>query len=242
MKRQIICGIKVLHRRRNDNVDFIPLLERAVGLVPVGTVVADRGYDSEQNHIAAENLGIPCTIIRPRYESLQVWKTKGFHKKNMKRHFDWESYRQRSNIVITKDGTTIGSIPGSISCPPTTTGTIGLSDSGANDFRAQVSMTTPGGSSFGPSACTIGGPADLSEGVGFDPDPVTSWVVCTSPPSTSTKFTLIEAPTQAPVGGELASIDATTLLTAGLVHSAVWMIPTLAGFVGDGIFLARKRN
>jgi hypothetical protein len=58
--------------------------------------VADRGYDSEQNHITTENLEISNTIIRPRYESLQVYKTKGFHRKNMKRDFDWESYYQRS--------------------------------------------------------------------------------------------------------------------------------------------------
>jgi hypothetical protein len=96
MKRQLICGIKIRHRRRNDSVDFVPLLEQAARLAPVGVVVADRGYDSEQNHNVAENLGIPRTIIRPRYESLQVWKTKGFHRKNMKRHFEWSSYHQRS--------------------------------------------------------------------------------------------------------------------------------------------------
>lgn len=65
-------------------------------MMPISAVVADRGYDSEQNHVMAENLRIPRTIIRPKYESLQVYKTKGFHRKNMKRHFDWESYHQRS--------------------------------------------------------------------------------------------------------------------------------------------------
>jgi hypothetical protein len=96
MKRQIICGIKIRHRHRHDSVDFAPLLQHAVRLVPISTVVADRGYDSENNHTITENLGIPHTIIRPKYETLQVWKTKGFHRKNMKRHFDWESYCQRS--------------------------------------------------------------------------------------------------------------------------------------------------
>ncbi|MEM4248659.1 MAG: hypothetical protein QW395_00005, partial [Candidatus Nitrosotenuis sp.] len=43
MRRQIICGIKVRHRRRHDSIDFVPLLERAVRLTPVHTVVADRG-------------------------------------------------------------------------------------------------------------------------------------------------------------------------------------------------------
>jgi hypothetical protein len=96
MRRQIICGIKIRHRRRHDSVDFAPLLQHAARLVPIDTVVADRGYDSEQNHIITEHMGIPCTIIRPKYESLQVWKTKGFHRKNMKRHFDWESYHREA--------------------------------------------------------------------------------------------------------------------------------------------------
>ncbi len=84
MKRQIICSIKIRHRRRHDSVDFVPLLERTIQLVPLSTVVADRGHDSEQNHIATENLGIQNTIIRPKYETLQVSKTKGYHRKMMK--------------------------------------------------------------------------------------------------------------------------------------------------------------
>ncbi|CAE6486527.1 IS5 family transposase [Candidatus Nitrosotenuis uzonensis] len=96
MRRQIICSIKIRHRHRHDSVDFVPLLRHTGKLVPIGTVVADRGYDSESNHIQTENLGIPHTVIRPKYETIQVWKTKGFHRKMMKRHFDWDTYRQRS--------------------------------------------------------------------------------------------------------------------------------------------------
>lgn len=96
MRQQIICGIKVRHRRRHDSIDFVPLLERAVKLTPVHTVVADRGYDSERNHVITENLGILDTVIRPKYENLQVWRTKGFHRKMMKRSFDWDTYHQRS--------------------------------------------------------------------------------------------------------------------------------------------------
>jgi hypothetical protein len=98
MRQQIISSIKIRHRRRHDNMDFIPLLKRTVKLVPIGVVVADRGYDSEQNHVSAQNLGIQNTVIRPKYENLQVHKTKGFHRKNMKRHFDWELYHQRSKV------------------------------------------------------------------------------------------------------------------------------------------------
>ena len=96
MRRQLICGIKIRHRRRHDSLDFVPLLQRVTRLAPVSVVVADRGYDSEQNHIATQNLGIQNTIIRPKYETLQVYRTKGLHRKQMKRRFDWESYHQRS--------------------------------------------------------------------------------------------------------------------------------------------------
>jgi hypothetical protein len=37
-------------------------------------------------------------VIRPKYENLQVHKTKGLHRKMMKRHFNWETYHQRSKV------------------------------------------------------------------------------------------------------------------------------------------------
>ena len=96
MRHQLVCAIKIRHRHRHDSIDFVPLLYRVARHVRIGTVVADRGYDSENNHIATENLGIQNTVIRPKYESLPVYKTKGLHRKQMKRRFDWESYYQRS--------------------------------------------------------------------------------------------------------------------------------------------------
>ena len=98
MRRQVICGIKIRHRQRHDSVDFVPLLEQSVRLAPVSVVVADRGFDSEYNHVSAQDIGVTKCVIRPRYEGLQVWKTRGFHRKNMKRHFDWDMYHQRSKV------------------------------------------------------------------------------------------------------------------------------------------------
>lgn len=68
MKRQIIYGVTVRHDFRHDSMEFVPLLERTTRQIPVSTVVADRGYDSERNHMAAEDLGIQNIIIRPKYE------------------------------------------------------------------------------------------------------------------------------------------------------------------------------
>ena len=98
MKQQIICGIKIRHRIRNDSLDFVPLLQRSIRLAPIGTVVADKGYDSERNHVAAHDIGIANTIIRPKRESVSVHRTKGLYRKKMKRDFDWDVYHQRSKI------------------------------------------------------------------------------------------------------------------------------------------------
>ncbi|MDE1871828.1 MAG: IS5 family transposase [Candidatus Micrarchaeota archaeon] len=98
LKRQIVCGIKIRHRRRNDMYDFTPLLRKLTGLARVGTMVADRGFDSEQNHVDAGNLGVERCIIRPRYENLKPSKTRGEHRRRMKRRFPWRTYHQRSKM------------------------------------------------------------------------------------------------------------------------------------------------
>lgn len=98
LKRQIVCGIKIRHRRRNDMYDFTPLLRKLTGLASVGTMVADRGFDSEQNHVDAGNLGVERCIIRPRYENLKPSKTRGEHRRRMKRRFPWRTYHQRSKM------------------------------------------------------------------------------------------------------------------------------------------------
>jgi hypothetical protein len=44
-----------------------------------------------------------------------------------------------------------------------------------------------------------------------------------------------------PVAGELLSINLSALVIGGLASSAVWMIPTLAGIAGAGIYLVKLR-
>ncbi|MDE1861487.1 MAG: IS5 family transposase [Thaumarchaeota archaeon] len=98
LRQQIVCGIKIRHRRRNDMYDFTPLLRKLTGLASVGTMVADRGFDSEQNHVDAGKLGVERCIIRPRYENLKPSKTRGEHRRRMKRRFPWKTYHQRSKV------------------------------------------------------------------------------------------------------------------------------------------------
>jgi hypothetical protein len=96
MKKQIVCAIKIRHRQRHDSVDFTPLLHKANDICHIHTVVADKGYDSEKNHVAANNLGI-ASIIPPRYADIPVYKTRGYHRKMLKRKgYDSGTYHQRN--------------------------------------------------------------------------------------------------------------------------------------------------
>jgi hypothetical protein len=50
--QQIICNIRI--RRdptRHDNIDFKPIVERIANILPLSVVTADKGYDSEDNHL-----------------------------------------------------------------------------------------------------------------------------------------------------------------------------------------------
>lgn len=52
----------------------------------------------------------------------------------------------------------------------------------------------------------------------------------------------IEKEVAQPVAGELLTIDSSALVIAGLTGSAVWMIPTIAGIAGAGIYLVKLRT
>jgi hypothetical protein len=50
--KQIICNIKVRRAlARHDNIDFKPIIIKVSKVNPLSVAVADKGYDSEDNHI-----------------------------------------------------------------------------------------------------------------------------------------------------------------------------------------------
>ena len=72
------------------------MLQKANGIIPIDTVVADKGYDSERNHVESDSLGI-VSIISPRYENVPVYKTLGYPRKRLKRYgCDAVTYHQRN--------------------------------------------------------------------------------------------------------------------------------------------------
>ncbi|MBM2820076.1 MAG: sorting protein [Nitrosarchaeum sp.] len=53
------------------------------------------------------------------------------------------------------------------------------------------------------------------------------------------KFTKLDC--SKPVAGELLSLDTSALFVSGISSSAIWMVPTLAGIAGAGVYYIRTR-
>ena len=63
----------------------------------LSVVVADKAYDSEDNHVLVRENLKEFSIIPSRYEKdVQVWKTRGRYRKEMKRVYNKFLYNQRN--------------------------------------------------------------------------------------------------------------------------------------------------
>jgi hypothetical protein len=64
---QLICTIKIRRApTRHDTKDFPPLLIKASEILPISVTVADKGYDSENNHVLVREYMHALSIIPPR--------------------------------------------------------------------------------------------------------------------------------------------------------------------------------
>ena len=68
--------------------DFRPLITRISKIKPLSVVVADKGYDSEDNHVMVIEKLKGFSVISPRHEKdVPIWKTRGRYRKEMKRGY-----------------------------------------------------------------------------------------------------------------------------------------------------------
>jgi hypothetical protein len=75
---------------------FAPILRGAVGRVCLDRVLADAGYDSEENHqVARQELGIRSTIINLNKRGGRRWATTRY-RREMYQDFPRAIYRQRA--------------------------------------------------------------------------------------------------------------------------------------------------
>jgi Transposase DDE domain len=95
--KQIICKVKVRRTpTRHDNIDFAPTVTKISKIKPLSVVVADKAYDSEDNHVLVREKLNGFSIIPSRYENVPIWKTKGRYRKEMKRGYNKILYNQRN--------------------------------------------------------------------------------------------------------------------------------------------------
>ena len=55
-------------------------------------------------------------------------------------------------------------------------------------------------------------------------------------------FSCQPPPPETPVAGELLPLDSTSLFLAGIQSMTVWMIPTVLGLAGVGVYLVKFRK
>ena len=95
--QQIICRIKIRRSpTRHDNIDFRPIITKTSDILPLSVVTADKGYDSEENHVLVRELLHGFSTIPTRFEHVSVWKTHGIYRKQMKRGYSKLLYGQRN--------------------------------------------------------------------------------------------------------------------------------------------------
>lgn len=90
MRKKIVMAVRVRKKRRHDNVDFKPLLEK----IRANIIVGDKGYDSEMNHIISEKHR--TKFIAPLRNNVPLCRTSGMHRKFLKRNFPFHLYRERN--------------------------------------------------------------------------------------------------------------------------------------------------
>ena len=80
--KQIICKVEVRRAlTTHDNIDFASTVTKISKIKPLLVVVADKAYDSEDNHVLIREKLNRFSIIPSRYENVLIWKTKGRYRK-----------------------------------------------------------------------------------------------------------------------------------------------------------------
>ncbi len=81
-----------------DTKDFRPLVKKISEILPLSVVVADKGYDSEDNHVLVREEELhSVSMIPTRYEYVPIWRTYGKYRKEMKHGYSKLLYNQRNN-------------------------------------------------------------------------------------------------------------------------------------------------
>jgi len=96
--KHIFLSVKIRKKNRHDNIDYKPLMRKAKRNTHkrIRASVGDKAFDAEKNHEFAEENGFEH--IAPLKNKVPVWRTKGVHRKKLRRRFPKKKYHRRSII------------------------------------------------------------------------------------------------------------------------------------------------
>jgi hypothetical protein len=99
--QQIICTVKIRRApTKHDNIHRFQAnynkQRRQISFLSLSVVTADKGYDSEDNHILVREQQHAFSVIPARYRHVPIWKTYGRYRKQMKRGYCKALYNQRN--------------------------------------------------------------------------------------------------------------------------------------------------
>ena len=93
---QLILVMKIRKRARHDNVDFKSSMRKARKATTIKRGIGDKAFDKEKNYEFFEE-EIGEEFIAPvRNKNVPIWRTKGAHRKKLKKYFPKTKYHQRS--------------------------------------------------------------------------------------------------------------------------------------------------
>ena len=97
--KHLFVSAKMRKGKAHDNQDFKPLIKKAKKNTgkQIKTNTGDKAYDSEYLHVFAEQEGFEH-IAPLRNKDVPVWRTRGIHRKKLRRKFPEKKYHRRSII------------------------------------------------------------------------------------------------------------------------------------------------
>jgi transposase len=99
LANSLVLSSRVRKHHANDNKDFKPLLNKVCK--PISLIIADKGYDSEKNHVfCRDNLKAESVIPLRRHTFLRS-KTKGKYRKSLRSDFPQKKYNKRNTVEST---------------------------------------------------------------------------------------------------------------------------------------------
>jgi len=97
--KQLILTANIRKSNAHDNKDFLPLIKKAAKIKPTKIVVADKGYDSEDNYkFVIKELNAKATIAYRDYGKKRIPRSHRKYRNIAIKHFDEKEYHQRSKV------------------------------------------------------------------------------------------------------------------------------------------------